>query len=313
MTGGDRAGRLVSGGIIPPVPTPLTARGEPDGDAFGRIFEHLREGGVDGVFVLGSTGELASLTVAQRRRAIRRCVDALGGRLPLLVGVTDPSTEETVALAGFAAEAGAAAVVVTAPFYYQLGRSELRRHLAGLLPRLPLPVLVYNMPWLAGHRFDADCIRAALDQPNLVGFKDSSGEMAYLRRLLRICRERNRPVPVLVGSDFMVLKALAAGAAGAVAGGANLYPHLFRGLLDSWRAGDCEAARACQLEISRLGRRIFNRTRQPCSVFATVKGGLAGLGLCRPDMLPPLTTSGPRLVAELRELLAAANLAPRHA
>lgn len=308
--GAGGAERLAAGGIFPPVPTPLSVRGEPDGEAFGRILERLRDGGVDGVFVLGSTGELASLTAAQRRRAVRDCVDAMGGRLPLLVGVTDPSTEETVAMAGFAAEAGATAVVITAPYYYQLAPAELRHHLTNLLPRLPLPVLVYNMPWLTGHRFDADCIRAALDQPNLAGFKDSSGKMGYLRRLVRLCRDRQRQVPVLVGSDFMVLDALAAGAAGAVPGGANLYPHLFQGLLGAWRAGDQAAAHEFQQRITVLGRLIFKRTCQPCSVFATVKGGLAALGLCRPDMLPPLTTCPPNLVAKLRELLASANLAP---
>jgi 4-hydroxy-tetrahydrodipicolinate synthase len=286
-------------GIVPPVPTPLLADGSVDAEAFQRIAIHLKEGGADAAFVLGSTGELASLSHKGRRQAIQAAAAAFRGRLPLLVGIGDSCLTESADLAETAAVAGATALVLNAPSYYEISGGEMRAFLDLLLPQLPLPVMLYNMPWLTGHSFDDATLRHALAFPGLIGFKDSSGDLGYFANLVRIAAARPE-LTVLIGNDFLLLEALKLGGHGAVAGGANLYPALFRELMDAFERGDLEAAAEAQAQIARLGKAIFSLTGQPASVFATIKAGLAVLGLCGPAMLPPLTACLPAEVAALR-------------
>lgn len=289
-------------GIIPPVPTPLTPDGAVDQPAFEAIAEHLHGGGVDGVFVLGSTGECASLSLSRRMEAVAAAAAAFGGRLPLLVGIGDPSLDHSLMLAEKAADTGAAAVVLNAPSYYEISAAEMRAYLDLILPRLPLPVLLYNMPWLTGHSFDEETLRHAIGFPNLIGFKDSSGDLDYFGRLVRIASARPE-LAVLVGNDFQFLASLRLGAHGAVAGGATLYPDLFRSLADAFDGGDPSRAEWLQDEIQSLGERIFSCTGQSSSVFASIKGGLAALGLCNPQMVPPIRSCTPEQVAHLASIL----------
>lgn len=290
-------------GIVPPVPTPLRS-GRVDAAALDRIADHLARGGADAAFVLGSTGELPSLAESARAEAIRSAAAAFRGRMPLLVGIGDTCLDETRRLADLAAAAGAAAVVLSIPSYYELGDLEIRAYLDRLLPALPLPVLIYNMPWLTGHSLSAESLRHALGFPGLAGFKDSSGDLAYLASLVRLAAARPE-LAVLVGSDFDFLAALRLGAHGCVAGGANLYPGRFRRLLDAHRAGQTELADRLQSDIAALGRAVFGITGQPSSVFPAVKGGLAALGLCSAEMAAPLAACTDAQISALRDRLAA--------
>jgi dihydrodipicolinate synthase/N-acetylneuraminate lyase len=289
-------------GIVPPVPTPFREDGSVDAGAYHRIARHLKEGGANAAFVLGSTGELPSLSRPRRREAIRAAADAFSGQLPLLVGIGDSCLAETLDLAEAAAAAGAAAVVLSAPSYYEISHGEMRSYLDLLVPRLPLPVMLYNMPWLTGHSFDDATLRHAVTLPGLTGFKDSSGDINYFANLVRIAAARPE-LTVLIGSDFLFLDALKLGGHGAVAGGANLYPAMFRELLDAFNHGGEAEAAGLQDSIARLGQDIFPITGQPSSVFAAIKGALAALGLCRPDMLPPLTTCAGAELDALRGVL----------
>lgn len=275
-------------GVVPPVPTPLTETGEVDEFSFARILDHLVAGGVDAAFVLGSTGELASLPAVQRERAITVAVRAAAGRLPVLVGITDTCTDESVRLGRLACESGAAAVVVMAPYYYELSQDELRSHFRSLLPQLELPVMIYHMPWLTGHDLADETLRAVMDLPNLIGFKDSSGDLAFLERLVGIASTRP-DVAVLVGDESRFLDGLRLGAHGVVGGGANIDPGLFVALLAAFRSGDHATAEACQRRINRLGKGIFGLTGRPTSVFVTIKAAMACMGLCEAHVAPPLT------------------------
>jgi dihydrodipicolinate synthase/N-acetylneuraminate lyase len=289
-------------GIVPPVPTPLTKEGAVDRTAFEAIAAHLQRGGANGAFVLGSTGECASLSMPRRLEAVTAACAAFGGRMPLLVGIGDPSLDHSLMLAERAAAAGADAVVLNAPSYYEISGAEMRGYLDLILPRLDLPVLLYNMPWLTGHTFDEETLRHAIGFPNVIGFKDSSANPSYLGQLVRLASVRPE-LSVLVGNDFQFLHSLRLGAHGAVAGGSTLYPVLFRSLMDAHATGEDARAEQLQEEIRCLGERIFPCTRQPSSVFAAIKGGLAALGMCRPDMAPPIHSCTPEMVEELAAIL----------
>lgn len=290
-------------GIVPPVPTPLTTRGQIDEDAIYRIMDHLAMGGCDGAFILGSTGELASLSRRQRESVIRISIKAAAGRMPVLVGIGDTCREETFSLADFASDEGCDGLVLNAPCYYDLTSDELIRYFDSIFPRLDRPTLLYNMPWLTGHVLDMNCLRAALEHPNVIGFKDSSGDMAYLGNMISVAASRE-DATVLVGNEHFHLEALQLGAHGVVGGGANIYPGLFRTLQDAHDRGDRISSELLQRQITHLGDRIFNITGRPTSVFCAVKAGLAAIGLCEPHMLPPLTACTDLQVAGIRETLA---------
>lgn len=286
-------------GVIPPIPTPLTVSGQVDTGAIGRIFDHLAAGGVDGVFVLGSTGELASLSAAQRDSVIESAVAFAAGRLPVLVGISDTCLDESVRLGRLARESGANAVVVMTPYYYDLSQDEIRGYFRGLLPKLNLPVMIYHMPWLTGHQLDSDTLRALMDLPNVIGFKDSSGDPAFLDRLIEIAAVRPE-VAVLVGDESLFLAGLKLGAHGVVGGGANIAPRLFVNLLDAYHNGDTDAAETCQQQINLLGNGIFGLTGRPSSVFVTIKAAMACMGLCEADVVTPLTACTPSQMESLR-------------
>jgi 4-hydroxy-tetrahydrodipicolinate synthase len=289
-------------GIIPPVPTPLKECGGVDREAFFAIAQHLSRGGCDGAFVLGSTGECASLPMVRRLEAISAAAEAFRGIMPLLVGIGDCSLQHSLMLADHAANAGVDAVVVNAPSYYEISAVEMRCYLDCIMPRLALPVMLYNMPWLTGHSFDESTLRHAIDFPGLVGFKDSSADVSYLRRVIEISRARPE-LCVLVGNDFLFLEGLRMGVHGAVAGGAILYPRYFRSLIDAFVAGDVQEAEHLQWIIRNLGETIFESTGQPTSVFASIKGGLAALGLCRAEMMPPIQSCTPEMISRFAKIL----------
>lgn len=290
-------------GIVPPVPTPLTGGGQIDEDGIHRIMDHLVRGGCDAAFVLGSTGELASLSRKQRETVVRVAVKAAAGRIPVLVGIADTCREETLSLAGFASDQGCDGLVLNAPCYYDLTSDELIRYFDSILPMLDRPTLLYNMPWLTGHVLDMSCLHAALKHPNVIGFKDSSGDLAYLEQMIAAAATRE-DVTVLVGNEYFYLEGLRLGAHGVVGGGANIYPALFRALQDAHDRGDRITSEVLQHRISHLGNEIFNVTGRPTSVFCAVKAGLAAIGLCEPHMLPPLTTCTDLQIAGIRETLA---------
>jgi 2-dehydro-3-deoxy-D-pentonate aldolase len=290
-------------GIVPPVPTPLTSTGQIDEAGIYRIMDHLVRGGCDAAFILGSTGELASLPRRQRETVIRVSVKAAAGRIPVLVGIADTCREDTLSLASFAGDQGCDGLVLNAPCYYDLTTDELINYFDSILPRLDRPTLLYNMPWLTGHVLDMKCLRAALEHPNVIGFKDSSGDLAYLEQMIAVAATRE-DVTVLVGNEYFYLAALRLGAHGVVGGGANIYPGLFRALQDAHDKGDRITSEAIQSQITHLGNQIFNITGRPTSVFCAVKAGLAALGICEAHMLAPLTACTDLQIAGIRETLA---------
>jgi 4-hydroxy-tetrahydrodipicolinate synthase len=234
---------------------------------------------------------------------IRISVKAADGRIPILAGIADTCREDTLSLASFASDHGCDGLVLNAPCYYDLTSDELIRYFDSILPGLDRPTLLYNMPWLTGHVLDMDCLSAAMLHPNVIGFKDSSGDMAYLEQMIAVSATRE-DVTVLVGNEYFYLEALQLGAHGVVGGGANIYPRLFRTLQDAHDKGDRITCAAVQSQITHLGNEIFNITGRPTSVFCAVKAGLAAIGVCEPHMLAPLTSCTDLQVASIRDTLA---------
>jgi dihydrodipicolinate synthase/N-acetylneuraminate lyase len=213
-------------GIIPPLVTPLKERDTLDAAGLERLIERLIAGGVAGLFVLGTTGEGPSLSYRLRREVIEVACRTAAGRVPVLAGITDTSFTESIALARYAAETGCHSVVAAPPYYFPAGQPELREYVEDLVQALPLPLFLYNMPGLTKVNFEADTLRAAMQLEKVIGIKDSSCDMIYFHKLLRLCRGR-ADWSLLVGPEELTAEAVLLGAHGGVNGGANVDPALY--------------------------------------------------------------------------------------
>jgi 4-hydroxy-tetrahydrodipicolinate synthase len=270
-------------GIIPPLVTPLRGRDLLDVAGLERLLERVLAGGVHGVFLLGTTGEAPSLSHRLRHELVQRACRIVDGRVPVLVGVTDTSFVESIALARRAAESGAFAAVLSAPYYFIAGQAELREYLQHIVPELGLPVFLYNIPSHTKVRFGLETVRRALEEARIVGMKDSSGDLAYFRKLARLLPGRP-DFTLLMGSETLIPQGLRAGAHGAVPSAANLLPRLFVELLAAARRG---RAGPLQRQALRLQRTVFAVGRHRSSYLKGLKCALSLLGVCDDFMAEP--------------------------
>lgn len=191
-------------GVIPPVITPLTPQGEFDRVSFARLIEHLIGGGVDGIFVLGSSGEVGYFEDAIRLEVLEAAVEIIDGRVPVLAGAIDSQTRRVVEHVRQAEAAGADAVVVTAPFYAVTGPEEIEEHLRAIAAATSLPVFAYDIPVNVHVKLDAGMLVRLGSEGVLAGVKDSSGDDIAFRRLLVQNLAAGSPMVVLTGHEVVV-------------------------------------------------------------------------------------------------------------
>jgi len=279
-------------GIVPPMPTPLMDRDTLDLPGLERLVEHLLAGGVRGVFVLGTTGEGPSLSYRLRAELVDRVCRQVAGRVPVLVGVTDTSAAESLRLAGQAADAGASAVVLAPPYYFPISQPELLGYLRRVVPAMPLPVFLYNIPSHTKTAFGLAAVGRALAIDNCVGMKDSSGDMLYFHQLHRL-RQRRPGWTLLIGPEELLAEAVLLGGDGGVCGGANLCPQLYVALCDAAARRDVDRAAELHQRVLEIGRSIYTVGRHPSAVIQGIKAALACLGLCNDYLVEPLRRLGP--------------------
>jgi 4-hydroxy-tetrahydrodipicolinate synthase len=233
-------------GVIPPIFTPFTCGGkEVDLDALGTHACWLLAKGVHGLMPCGTTGEGPLLSCEERKHIMAVVLGAAAGRVPVVAHVGAVSTAETVALAQEAIEQGAAALSVVCPYYYRLPPPALVDHFVTVALAVPqAPVYLYNIPQLTGNALSpALAAEIVVRAPNVVGIKDSSGDLQALADYGNIDKGRFQ---VICGSDGLILPALRLGAVGCVSGNANVFPELVNDLFESFQQG--REARAEQLQ-----------------------------------------------------------------
>ncbi len=272
-------------GIVPPLVTPLASRDALDEPGLERLLERVIAGGVKGIFVLGTTGEAQSLSYRLRRELIERVCRQVDGRVPVLAGITDTAFEESVALARFAAEAGAERLVLTTPYYFPAGQTELKEYIRHLMPELPLPLMLYNMPALTKVWFEIETLRELSGLEGIVGVKDSSGDMDYFGELVGLRSERP-DWSIFLGPERLLPKAVELGADGGVTGGANLFPRLFVEAHEAAAAKDAAEIERLQGQIDLL-QRIYEIGKYASRHIKAVKSGLSILGVCSDFMAEP--------------------------
>lgn len=265
-------------GIVPPLVTPLSARDELDVDGLQRLLDHVIAGGVSGVFILGTTGEAPSLSYRLRRQMISQTMQFVDGRVPVLVGVTDTAFVESVELARHAADSGAAAAVLTTPYYFPAGQTELTAYIQNIAPLIPLPLMLYNMPGLTKVWFEIETLRKLATIKSIVGVKDSSGDMDYFAKLCQLKSERP-DWSILPGPEALLAEAHALGSDGGVSGGANVAPKLF---VECWQGlvnEDSAVVEETRAKIIAF-QQIYEVGKYASRHIKATKSALSLLGIC---------------------------------
>ena len=244
-------------GIIPPMVTPLKDWDTLDNQGIEKLINHILKGGVHGLFVLGTTGEAPSLSHQLRKEVIKRTLDKVGTKVPVLVGITDTSFIETINIAEFAAEAGASAVVLAPPYYFPAGQFELIEYIEHLEQRLPLPLFLYNMPSHTKMIFEPETVKKASELPGVIGLKDSSGNMVYFHQLQQLFRDQD-DFKLFVGPEELLGETLVLGGHGGVCGGANLIPELYVSMYETSKAGDLKKMSELHERIMQVSSSIYS-------------------------------------------------------
>jgi dihydrodipicolinate synthase/N-acetylneuraminate lyase len=273
-------------GIIPPMVTPLLDRDTLDVAGLERLIEHILAGGVQGLFILGTTGETPSLSHRLRHELVERVCSQVHGRVPVLVGITDTSFVESVELARKSAQAGASGLVLAPPYYFPTGQPELLEYLGHLLPELPLPLFLYNTPNRPKPAFEPETVRAAADMPGIVGIKDSSASMIYFRQVQYVLRDRP-DFTVLIGPEQLLAEAVLLGGHGGVCGGANLLPRLYVDLYQAAHAKDLEKVKVLHERVMQIQFAIFRVGHYESSFLKGLKCALSCLGICSDFLAEP--------------------------
>ncbi|MEU8825372.1 dihydrodipicolinate synthase family protein [Streptomyces sp. NPDC048636] len=275
--------RPLPDGSLAAVLTPLTASGTVDRAALDRLIRWIAEGGVSGLVVLGSSGEVAALDPAQRREVVTVAVETAHTRgLPVIVGVANPCQAGALEDITAAGALGADAVLVAPPYYAPLDQLSVRRFYDAVGARAELPVLGYHIPAFTGVPLDPATVAALAADGILAGVKDSNRDLEYFQQMLAIGAGLTRPWSVYTGTDSLLLPALTLGATGGITLAANIVPSWTARLAVLAQAGEIAAAADVQTRLTDL---ILTLRRGPFP--AGGKAALSVLGLAGPGLVAP--------------------------
>ncbi|NOU95887.1 4-hydroxy-tetrahydrodipicolinate synthase [Paenibacillus sp. LMG 31456] len=247
-------------GVIPPIVTPVDAEECVEEQGLRRVIEHVIKGGVHGILSLGSNGEFYGLDHEQQERAVRITIEQVAGRVPVYMGIGAITTKECVKLARMGESLNAQAITILPPMFLTPSEEELYQHFRKVAESTALPVLLYNNPDRVGNNISANLIERLADIPNIIGVKDSGGDLTLTAEYIR--RTRDRGFKVMAGRDVMILGSLVYGAVGCVASTANIVPALVVEIYEKFMAGDLQGALEAQFKLSPL-RMAFNLASFP--------------------------------------------------
>lgn len=291
-------------GIFPPIPTSFKANGDLAGAEMQENLRRLSAFGLSGFLVLGSNGELIHLSDEEAVEVYRLSREAIPGNKLMIAGTGGQSTRQTLRLSMAAAEAGADAVLVLHPYYYKglMTQKALVAHFHEIADNCPVPVIIYNMPANSGMDLEAADILAIGQHPNIVGIKDSGGNLAKMGAII----EGAKPgFQVLAGSAGFLLPALSIGACGGILALANIAPQKCIDIFNALKKGDLESARKDQLSVIALNAAVTRGWGVPA-----LKAAMDHLGLYGGPGRKPLQPLSPEHLPALLNLLESIPMYP---
>ena len=276
-------------GIVPPLVTPLIDQDQIDVTGTQALLEHVIGGGVHGIFVLGTTGEGTSLHPRTRQQYIELVCETVAGRIPVLVGVTDTSITNAIETAEQAYGAGASAVVTAAPYYLPMTQADLIEYTETLATRLPLPLMLYNMPSCTKTAYEVQTVKTLCEHDNIIGIKDTSGDLDYFARVAKVVAA-SPELTLLIGPEEKLARSIQLGGYGGVTGGANMFPALYVALYEAASSGDIGRADQLQAAVQRISDSMYQVSDSGARVIQGIKTGLSELGICSGIVAQPFRT-----------------------
>jgi 4-hydroxy-tetrahydrodipicolinate synthase len=283
-------------GVMPPHITPFKRNGEVDEEALRQCVDFWIESKVNGLVPCGSNGEAPYMSREDRGKVIRTVVDQSNGKVPVIAGTGGLTTEETIRLTKDAKDAGADAALIVTPFFFKLSDRELYAHYREIVESVDLPVILYNVPKFTGFNLEPKVVAKLAELENVVGIKDSSGNIGQIAETIRLVGDR---LSVMAGTGDLIYPTLMLGGKGAIVAIANAAPHECSEIYEAFLRGDHERARAFQLRLLPLNDALTRKYGVvACKEALSIMGKPAGLP--RKPLLPLPEESR----AEIRRLLA---------
>ncbi|OGO79252.1 MAG: 4-hydroxy-tetrahydrodipicolinate synthase [Clostridiales bacterium GWB2_37_7] len=243
-------------GVIPPIITTVDEDENVDERGLKNVIDYVIQGGVHGVFVLGSNGEFYAFDFENQKRAVEITVNHVNKRVPVYAGASAITTKGCIKLARMAEEAGADALTVLTPMFIKPNEKELFNHFEAIAKSTNLPVLLYNNPDKTTNNISVSLLEKLARVDNIIGIKNTSFDFAQTIEYIRVTKDIEN-FRVLSGSDYMIYGTLAYGGAGCVAGTANVAPRLVVDIYEKYMAGDFQAAMDAQYKLIPL-RNAYN-------------------------------------------------------
>lgn len=238
-------------GIVVPIVTPMNEDESINTEELRRQVNRQIEAGIHGIFPFGTNGEGYILNGEEKKLVLETVIDQVAGRVPVYAGTGCISTKETIEQCKMAEAAGADILSVITPSFAKASQYELKVHYETVAAAVPnMPIVLYNIPMRTGNALEPQTVVELAQVDNIVGAKDSSGDWDNLSAYIELTKDLD--FGVLSGNDALILKALKAGAKGAIAGCANVYPKNMVGIYENYVSGNLDAAEQCQANVSAL-------------------------------------------------------------
>lgn len=237
-------------GIVVPIVTPMNEDETINHEELRHQVDRQIEAGIHGIFPFGTNGEGYILNGEEKKAVLETVIDQVAGRVPVYAGTGCISTKETIEQCKMAEALGADILSVITPSFAKASQHELIVHYEAVAAAVKTPIVLYNIPMRTGNALEPETVVELAKIDNIIGAKDSSGNWDNLSAYIELTKDMD--FGVLSGNDGLILKALQAGAKGAIAGCANVYPKNMVGIYENWAAGNMEAAEKCQAAVAPL-------------------------------------------------------------
>lgn len=285
---------MIAGSLVA-LATPMDSRGNLDWQALARLIDFHLEQGTDGIVAVGTTGESATLDMDEHKEAIRRVVDQVAGRIPVIAGTGANSTREAVELTEAARSVGADACLLVTPYYNKPTQEGLYQHHKYIAESVAIPQILYNVPGRTAVDMLPDTVERLADIPNIIAIKEATGDMQRAAELIERVGDR---LAIYSGDDATAVELILLGGKGNVSVTANVAPKAMHELCVAALAGDADTARRMNEALMPLHRTLFIESNP-----IPVKWALQQMGLIADGIRLPLTPLSERCHAPVRDAL----------
>lgn len=297
----------IFGGVVPPICTPFTSDGEIDVKSLENLLRYQIDGGVTGIFALGTTSETGALTDAQRTTVLETTVGTVAGQVPVLAGALASATGAVIEYARQAEALGADAVVALGPYYHKFSDAEIAAHFRAIHQAITIPMVAYNIPQMVQTVLHRNVVTELAGDGIIAGVKDSSGDEASFRAIVANTKQYPH-FSVFTGAEITVDYAMFTGAAGVVPGLGNVDPAGYRCLYDAALANDWDTARSEQARLTELFTILAQATPGRVGITSGVIGGyktaLREMGVIATNtMATPMTPLNDEEAGRIRAIL----------